>query len=175
MYLQRTFLCRWIQRDSRLSRAASTTQRVAGQKTWMRPRLSRFCATGGRSRRTKHTPLSSRALAYPWTIAYVRTTPSTFTRSTSTNWPTRTSPSRPQPRQSTSSGALALALWNFVRHHNGFVFSFCSDPNEVKRTASSVSWYPDGPRKLAVAYSCLEFQRAPESICLDSYIWDVGA
>lgn len=50
-----------------------------------------------------------------------------------------------------------------------------SDPNEVKRTASSVSWYPDGPRKLAVAYSCLEFQRAPESICLDSYIWDVGA
>ena len=56
-----------------------------------------------------------------------------------------------------------------------FWLLFFSDPNEVKRTASSVSWYPDGPRKLAVAYSCLEFQRAQESICLDSYIWDVGA
>ena len=48
------------------------------------------------------------------------------------------------------------------------------DPNEVKRTAAFMSWHPDGPRKLAVAYSVLEFQKAPMGISYDSYIWDVG-
>uniref|UniRef100_A0A8C9SCC7 Dynein axonemal intermediate chain 2 n=1 Tax=Scleropages formosus TaxID=113540 RepID=A0A8C9SCC7_SCLFO len=47
------------------------------------------------------------------------------------------------------------------------------DPNEVKRTASSLSWHPDGNHKLAVAYSCLEFQRAPKDMSFDSYIWDI--
>lgn len=46
------------------------------------------------------------------------------------------------------------------------------DPNPVTRTATSVSWYPDGGRKLAVAYSILEFQKSPAGMCLDSYIWD---
>eukprot|EP00794_Sanderia_malayensis_P009172 gene9172-10145_t len=47
------------------------------------------------------------------------------------------------------------------------------DPNEVKRTATNISWYPDGPKKLAVAYSILEFQKSTHETCLDSYIWDI--
>ena len=48
------------------------------------------------------------------------------------------------------------------------------DPNEIKRTATSLSWYPDGTRKLAVAYSILEFQKSTSETCMDSYIWDIG-
>ena len=51
---------------------------------------------------------------------------------------------------------------------------FHRDPNEIKRTATHLSWYPDGARKLAVAYSNLEFQRASAETSLDSYIWDIG-
>ncbi|XP_072022237.1 dynein intermediate chain 3, ciliary-like [Amphiura filiformis] len=47
------------------------------------------------------------------------------------------------------------------------------DPNEIKRTATHLSWYPDGARKLAVAYSNLEFQRSSADTSLDSYIWDI--
>ncbi|TDG95893.1 hypothetical protein EPR50_G00244200 [Perca flavescens] len=47
------------------------------------------------------------------------------------------------------------------------------DPNEVKRTVSSLSWHPDGGRKLAAAYSCLQFQRSSRDMSLDSYIWDI--
>ncbi|XP_072226733.1 dynein axonemal intermediate chain 2 [Leuresthes tenuis] len=47
------------------------------------------------------------------------------------------------------------------------------DPNEVKRTVTGLSWHPDGGRKLAAAYSCLEFQKTSRDMCLDSYIWDV--
>ncbi|XP_062381957.1 dynein axonemal intermediate chain 2 [Sardina pilchardus] len=47
------------------------------------------------------------------------------------------------------------------------------DPNPVKRTATSLSWHPDGSRKLAVAYSSLEFQRTTQDMCYDSYIWDI--
>lgn len=47
------------------------------------------------------------------------------------------------------------------------------DPNEIKRTATHLSWYPDGSRKLAVAYSNLEFQRSSPNTSFDSYIWDV--
>ncbi|XP_046888484.1 dynein axonemal intermediate chain 2 [Hypomesus transpacificus] len=46
------------------------------------------------------------------------------------------------------------------------------DPNEVKRTATSVSWHPDGS-KLAVAYSSLEFQKATKDMSLDSYLWNI--
>lgn len=48
------------------------------------------------------------------------------------------------------------------------------DPNEVKRTVSGLSWHPDGSRKLAAAYSCLEFQKTTRDMSLDSYIWDIG-
>jgi len=47
------------------------------------------------------------------------------------------------------------------------------DPNEIKRTATHISWYPDGASKLAVAYSKLEFQSMTAETCLDSYIWDI--
>ncbi|KAG9473519.1 hypothetical protein GDO78_004035 [Eleutherodactylus coqui] len=47
------------------------------------------------------------------------------------------------------------------------------DPNEIKRMATHLSWHPDGNRKLAVAYSCMEFQRAPKDMNYDSYIWDI--
>lgn len=48
------------------------------------------------------------------------------------------------------------------------------DPNEVKRTVTGLSWHPDGGRKLAAAYSCLEFQKTSKDLSLDSYIWDIG-
>lgn len=51
---------------------------------------------------------------------------------------------------------------------------FSRDPNKVKRTATSLSWHPLDYHKLAVAYSCLEFQRAPKNMSFDSYIWNIG-
>ncbi|XP_047403737.1 dynein axonemal intermediate chain 2 isoform X2 [Sciurus carolinensis] len=47
------------------------------------------------------------------------------------------------------------------------------DPQDIKRTATHVSWHPDGNRKLAVAYSCLNFQRAPAGMSHESYIWEL--
>nr|XP_056704684.1 dynein axonemal intermediate chain 2 [Euleptes europaea] len=47
------------------------------------------------------------------------------------------------------------------------------DPNLVKRTATHLSWHPDRSRKLAVAYSSLEFQRSSRDMSYDSYIWDL--
>ncbi|XP_049625909.1 LOW QUALITY PROTEIN: dynein axonemal intermediate chain 2 [Suncus etruscus] len=47
------------------------------------------------------------------------------------------------------------------------------DPQEIKRSATHLSWHPDGSRKLAVAYSCLDFQRAPQGMSSESYIWDL--
>lgn len=44
----------------------------------------------------------------------------------------------------------------------------------MKRTATSLSWYPDSTRKLAVAYSILEFQQFAGDTSMDSYIWDIG-
>ena len=52
----------------------------------------------------------------------------------------------------------------------------CRDPNELKRSVAHISWFPDGPRKLAVAYSRLEFQSAGQasSSNIESYVWDIG-
>lgn len=47
------------------------------------------------------------------------------------------------------------------------------DPQELKRSATCMSWYPDQATKLAVAYSILEFQKAPEGMSTDSYIWNM--
>uniref|UniRef100_A0A7M5US50 Dynein intermediate chain 3, ciliary n=1 Tax=Clytia hemisphaerica TaxID=252671 RepID=A0A7M5US50_9CNID len=47
------------------------------------------------------------------------------------------------------------------------------DPNDIKRTATKISWFPDGAQKLAIAYSVLEFQKASPDTCFDSYIWDI--
>jgi dynein intermediate chain 2 len=48
------------------------------------------------------------------------------------------------------------------------------DPQELKRAVTSISWYPDGARKLACAYSILQFQQQPQNMSLSSYIWDVS-
>mmetsp|Transcript_5082 Transcript_5082/g.7878 ORF Transcript_5082/g.7878 Transcript_5082/m.7878 type:complete len:595 (-) Transcript_5082:83-1867(-) len=47
------------------------------------------------------------------------------------------------------------------------------DPNAVKRTATSISWYPDAARKLAVSYSILQFQQTPDGMSPNSYVWDI--
>ena len=50
------------------------------------------------------------------------------------------------------------------------------DPNEVKRTATSINWHPEGTSKIAVSYSILQFQdpRAMDtSMPKNSYIWDL--
>lgn len=45
-------------------------------------------------------------------------------------------------------------------------------PGSQPRTATSISWYPDGARRIAVAYSMLTFQREVSTDV--SYIWDVS-
>ncbi|NXH66654.1 DNAI2 protein, partial [Hydrobates tethys] len=47
------------------------------------------------------------------------------------------------------------------------------DPNITKRTATHLSWHPDTCKKLAVAYSSLEFQQNIKDMSFDSYIWDL--
>jgi len=53
--------------------------------------------------------------------------------------------------------------------------SVFKDPSEIKRTVSSISWYPDGGKKLAVAFAILQFQDPRIDKANDlSYIWDVN-
>lgn len=47
----------------------------------------------------------------------------------------------------------------------------CRDP--MRRPATSLSWYPEEGRKIAVACSVLEFQKTPLEMVVDSYIWDI--
>ncbi|KAK9824062.1 hypothetical protein WJX72_007469 [[Myrmecia] bisecta] len=47
------------------------------------------------------------------------------------------------------------------------------DPCALKRGAQYLSWHPDGSRKVAVAYSILDFQQQPEGSPVSSYIWDI--
>jgi len=47
------------------------------------------------------------------------------------------------------------------------------DPNGEKRTANHISWYIDGPKKIAASYCNLEFQKNLNDVSVDSYIWDV--
>lgn len=49
------------------------------------------------------------------------------------------------------------------------------DPNKIKRTATKISWHPDGANKLAVSYSITQFQQMPPDMPLHSYIWDVNS
>jgi dynein intermediate chain 2 len=48
------------------------------------------------------------------------------------------------------------------------------DPNDIKRSVSHISWYPDGAQKLAAAYSILEFQRSPVGMNPNSFVWDIS-
>lgn len=47
------------------------------------------------------------------------------------------------------------------------------DPNETKRAVNHISWYPDGPSKLAAAYCITEFQKGSANVSNNSYIWDL--
>jgi len=49
------------------------------------------------------------------------------------------------------------------------------DPYPVHREANCLSWHPEGPNKLAVAYSKLGFQQMPSDMALTSYIWDLNS
>ncbi|KAM9222042.1 dynein axonemal intermediate chain 2 [Leptosomus discolor] len=51
--------------------------------------------------------------------------------------------------------------------------SVIRDPNVTKRTATRLSWHPNTCKKLAVAYSSLEFQQNTKDMSFDSYIWDL--
>jgi dynein intermediate chain 2 len=49
------------------------------------------------------------------------------------------------------------------------------DPQETKRSVCTVSWHPDAGRKLAVAFSIMQFQDDRSLKCgIESYIWDVN-
>ncbi|NXN96412.1 DNAI2 protein, partial [Rhinopomastus cyanomelas] len=47
------------------------------------------------------------------------------------------------------------------------------DPNATKRTATHLSWHPNKSKKLAVAYSSLEFQQNVKDMSSESYIWNL--
>ncbi|CAH8577065.1 unnamed protein product [Schistosoma turkestanicum] len=47
------------------------------------------------------------------------------------------------------------------------------DTNEIKRSIAYISWFTDGPTKLAVAYCNTEFQSS-QNLSNDSYIWDLN-
>eukprot|EP00947_MAST-08B_sp_MAST-8B-sp1_P005775 g5775.t1 len=53
------------------------------------------------------------------------------------------------------------------------------DPNDIKRTATSIDWFPDSTKnnaKIAVSYSILNFQDPrfqSERMPIKSYIWDI--
>ncbi|CAL8464794.1 g4329 [Coccomyxa elongata] len=49
------------------------------------------------------------------------------------------------------------------------------DPSPSRRGTQYMCWHPDGSRRVAVAYSTLEFQRQVESGPSDSYVWDLGS
>ncbi|TGZ68192.1 hypothetical protein CRM22_004380 [Opisthorchis felineus] len=48
------------------------------------------------------------------------------------------------------------------------------DMNELKRSVAHISWFPDGPSKLAIAYCNTEFQASSPNTSLESYLWDIG-
>ena len=65
--------------------------------------------------------------------------------------------------QSDSGGAQQLRLCRVQEHSteapHGKTLAVLHDPaGPRKRTAQSLSWHPDGSRKIAVAYCFMEFQ-----------------
>mmetsp|Transcript_31317 Transcript_31317/g.43427 ORF Transcript_31317/g.43427 Transcript_31317/m.43427 type:complete len:570 (+) Transcript_31317:288-1997(+) len=54
------------------------------------------------------------------------------------------------------------------------VFRDPAQAKGVQRSASYISWHPDGARKLAVSYAILDFQQQPEGMPVSSYVWDVN-
>jgi len=48
------------------------------------------------------------------------------------------------------------------------------DPHaEMTRGVSKICWHPDSQNKIAISYCTLQFQKMPDNIPLNSYIWDV--
>uniref|UniRef100_A0A7S2FLW6 Dynein intermediate chain 3, ciliary n=1 Tax=Octactis speculum TaxID=3111310 RepID=A0A7S2FLW6_9STRA len=47
------------------------------------------------------------------------------------------------------------------------------DPEKSKRSATSINWHPEGPTKIAVSYSVLNFQDSNQMTSKKSFIWDV--
>lgn len=52
--------------------------------------------------------------------------------------------------------------------------SVLRDPNEIKRSATNICWHPDGTAKVAVSYAVMQFQKMPENMPTQSYIWDIN-
>ena len=53
--------------------------------------------------------------------------------------------------------------------------SVFKDPNQIKRTVTSISWFPDGGKKLAVSLAMMQFQDwRMDKMSPKSYIWDVN-
>ena len=76
-----------------------------------------------------------------------------------------------------STKTLMLFKYIYItsRKYLIFPFSFHRDQNEnIKRTVSEISWYPDAPTKVAVSYSILRFQQMPDKMPLQSYVWDLN-
>jgi dynein intermediate chain 2 len=48
------------------------------------------------------------------------------------------------------------------------------DPNDTKRSATNLSWLPDGSGKLICSYSVMQFQKMPANMPMHSYVWDVN-
>lgn len=48
------------------------------------------------------------------------------------------------------------------------------DPCKQNRSVSKICWHPEGPNKLAAAYSILAFQKMDADTPVASYIWDVN-
>ncbi|NXI27939.1 DNAI2 protein, partial [Sterrhoptilus dennistouni] len=59
-------------------------------------------------------------------------------------------------------------------HPSAKIVNVFSDPNEVTRMCTHLSWHPDGNRALAVAYCSLDFQDSRKDMSIDSYVWDLG-
>lgn len=70
--------------------------------------------------------------------------------------------------------SCVLSWWHDKIRMRSIWFEFCRDPNKIRRSATHISWHPEGSENLAVAYCNLQFQSTLPDTSLDSYIWDVG-
>lgn len=62
----------------------------------------------------------------------------------------------------------------FVENLSTKTLMLFKDPGPIKRSVSKISWHPEGPTKLAVAYANLRFQQMAEDMPYQSYVWDVS-
>ncbi|PHJ21042.1 dynein intermediate [Cystoisospora suis] len=51
---------------------------------------------------------------------------------------------------------------------------FKDQVTECKRTVTSISWHPEGAPRLAAAYAILRFQKQPDPMPAQAYIWDTS-